>query len=856
MANEDLKILCVDDEADILEIFKTSVLEAGYTPILCTSPKEAIRQYRQDPQNILLVLSDYQMPEMNGFEFRRTIAKDGFAIPFVIISSYVTKEMALKALDLKIDEFCDKPFNHSQIMHLIEKHGKPRLETIRESQALEAVFIEEATSIIDEMDAVLLELDHDRTNKEKLNLIFRGAHTIKGSSGVLSTNVVTRYVHKYEDIISGVKKEQIEFDDQVYEILLKGFDRIKEFIVAASAKKLRDFNLEKLLPELDLGKKLDSPSKDVSNNEPSKSQASPQAAAQKPKDNISVPISTLEQLSGCSGEITVIRNMVNKLVKGLEVQYVGNKDIQNLSELLEEMHKINGTIQTYITDLRKVPLSGVLKPIPRIIRDLSKDLGKSIELKIEGEKLRVDNAVATVCSNSLVHLVRNSADHGIEDLAKRRSLGKPESGTIRISCKQIGEEVHISIQDDGKGIDPDMIRNKALEKGLYTKSQLSEMNEQQILGIIFASGFSTAAKVTDVSGRGVGMDMVRSSVEAVGGQILIDSKPGQGSTFNLKLPIPKSVLIITALIVEAGGQCFAVHQDVIERVMRIESEKYNEMVQMASTGRTLRCGNDVLPLISLSNALKLPKVKNNSSSSKSSQTISVLILQSEGLRYALEVDEIQDAEEIVVNRISSYFNTKSAFVGATFMGDGSVGLIIDIKGIGELAGIKPEANIKNANYAKDISPKGPQAKSTRKDFLLFKLAGKAMFGIPLEQVFRLEEFESSKVQFSGAEHVVIYRDGVMPLYSMEKLLHLKPTPEKKLARFTPSGEETIKAIVAKSNDSYFGLQVNQILDIASSEEEISQAIRDRRGVAGNTFIDDQNVTILDLAHVLGTPLSA
>lgn len=855
MENRDLKILCVDDESDILEIYESCILEAGYTPILCTNPQTAITRYKEEAPNILLVISDYQMPEMNGFEFRRIIAKENYPIPFVVVSSYVTKEMALKALDLKIDEFCDKPFHESNIFHFFEKYGKPRVESIREGQALEAVFIEEAMSIIEEMDPVLLELDADRSNKEKLNSIFRGAHTIKGSSGVLSTNIVTRYVHKYEDIISSIKKEQIDFSDQVYEVLLKGFDRIKEFIAAASTKNLRSFNLELLLPELEISSKQEASSKEGTVHSGSPTQQSPQNAAQKPKDTISVPITTLEQLSSCSGEITVIRNMVNKLVKGLEAQYAGNKDIQNLSELLEEMHKINGTIQTYITDLRKVPLSGVLKPIPRIIRDLSKDLGKTIDLKIEGEKLRVDNAISTVCSASLVHLVRNSADHGVEDTAKRKSLGKPPAGSIHISCRQIGEEVHISIQDDGKGIDPDVIRAKALEKGLYSQSQLAEMNEQQILGIIFAPGFSTAAKVTDVSGRGVGMDMVRSSVEAVGGQISINSKPGIGSTFHLKLPIPKSVQIITALIVEASKQSFAIHQDAIIRVLRIEPSKKSELIQMASKGRTLRSGDTTLPLVQLSNILDLrPKLENAVNSSSHSIT-SVLIVESDGLRYALEVDDIHDAEEIVVNRISPNFNTKSAFAGATFMGDGTVGLIIDVKGIAELAGIRALNETKRVSRTQELEPISDKINSSKRDILLFKLATKAIYGIPIEQVFRLEEFEHSKIQHSGAERVVIYREGIMPLYSMEKLLKLK-VPSDRSTTLSQNEKKAISTIVAKSNDSFFGLQVDQIVDIATSEEEISDKIRDRSGVVGNAYIRDQNVTIVDLGKVLATKLSA
>jgi two-component system chemotaxis sensor kinase CheA len=852
MANLDLKILCVDDEGGILELYQNAVNAAGFTPILCSKASVAVDRFREEMAEVVLVLSDIQMPEMTGFDFRRALLSEGQAVPFVIVSSYVTKEMALEALDLKIDAFFDKPIDLDGLGKIIEKYGKSRIESIRENQALEITFIDEASAIIDELDSVLLSMDQDRSNQEKLNLVFRGAHTIKGSSGILSSDVVTRYVHKYEDIISGVKKGQLEFNDTIYEVLLKGFDRIKELINAVPTKSLSKFRLSELLPELDLSQKQKTPVG------PSQVVAAPQAqntgqAIQKPKENISVPIEMLERLSGCSGEITVIRNMVNKLVRSLERQHVGNKDVQNLGELLDEMHKINGTIQTNIVDLRKVPLSGVLKPIPRIIRDLAKELGKSISLKIEGEKLRVDNSLAMVCSNSLVHLVRNSADHGIEDLQTRKSLGKPDIGSITIACREIGDEVQISISDDGRGIDPVKIRQKALEKSLFTQQQLSEMSEQQTLSIIFASGFSTAAKVTDVSGRGVGMDMVRSSVEAVGGQIFIESAPGKGSTFNLKLPIPKSVLIITSLLVEAGGRSFAVPQDSIQKVLRIEGDKFKSMVQMASLGRILRCGDEIFPLIKLADILKLD-TKAVQSDSLLNNTVEVLILESDRLRFALEVDGIQDAEEIVVKRMQSCFNPLGAFTGATFMGDGTVGLILDVKGIAELSGIKQQIVTAEAGASSNASnrDKGSAPSSCERSFLLFKLRSKALFGIPLEQVFRLEEFDQGKIQRSGAERVIVYRNGVMPLFSFEKLLNLNVAENKS----TLGDHLRIPAIVAKSRDGYLALQVESVVDIAASTEEVSPSIRDRKGIVGNAYIREHNVTILDLPTVLGRELSS
>jgi len=875
MASSDLKVLCIDDDAILLEQFRKHIVAAGYVPAVFNDPRDAVRAFAREKENIVIVLSDYQMPVMNGLEVRGAIGAEMGSVPFIVMANELTKEMAVEGLAKGITAFSEKPHDAAEFAAIVERYGKARADLISESRALESVFIEESSAIIEELDPLLLSLDSDRNNPDKLNVLFRGVHTIKGSSGVLTSNVVTRFVHRYEDIISGITKGKTELTDEVYEVLLKGFDRVKQLIAAVTAKTLGNIDLGELLGELDFEKKRNvvesNAGKNASPGGVAHAAAAPAGGGQATKgqkDSIAVPIEMLDKLASFSGEITVIRNMVNKLVKGLERQYAGNKEIHTLGELLDEMHKINSTIQTHITDLRKVPLSGVLKPIPRIIRDLSKELSKSIALKIEGDKLRVDNGLATVCSNSIVHLVRNSADHGLEDPATRRAAGKPEQGTIVVNCVEAGEEIHISVSDDGRGLNYKALRNKAVERGIYTAAQAAELSDQQLAEVIFKSGFSTAEKVTDISGRGVGMDMVKSSVEAVGGKITIESKPGEGASFTMKLPIPKSILIITSLLVEAGDRVFAVPQDSIRRVLRIEPHKFKSMVAMASLGRTLCCEGEIYPLVSLHQILGIPPKQESLHDPDAKEvqgTIEILILETDRLRYALQVDNIQDAEEIVVKGIQSYFNTRSAFAGATFMGDGTVGLILDVKGLAKLSGIEAQQEnteataMESANSATDISDGADESRS----FLLFRLSNKALFGVPLEQVFRLEEFDSSKVQRSGGERVIIYREGVMPLHSFDSLLNLstrgqpalsagKPTPE----HLTAAGTRRITAIVAKGKNGFHGLEVESIVDIAESSGGLIDSVRDRIGVVGNTFIRDHNVTIIDIDKVITKSQSA
>lgn len=850
MINTDLKILCVDDEPSVLEIFQPAIVECGFTPIMLTSPAEAIKRFKEELHDVALVLSDFKMGGMSGFDFRRAILPDAYAVPFIIVSSYVTREMALDAVDLKIDAFTEKPIDKIELCQVIKKHVAARVDAIRESQALEGIFLDEARSILEELEPVLLSLDSDRSNQNSLNLVYRYAHTIKGSSGVLKTDVITRYVHRLEDIISSVKDGKKSFSDQVFEVVLKGFDRVKELIGMVRSRDIAKVDLSKILPELEVSNaggaanKMEPGRAGEPLNDPAKAQNN-----QKIKDSIAVPLAMLDELSSYSGEITVIRNMVNKIIKTLEVRYAGIKEVQSLGELLDEMYKINSSIQVRITDLRKVPLSTVLRPIPRIVRDLGRDLQKALKLEIEGDSLRIDNSLATVCSNSIVHLVRNSADHGVEPTKERESAGKVGGGLIKISCKEANEHVIVTVKDDGRGLDPSKIRSKALEKGLYTQDQLSKMSDESIFEIIFDAGFSTAAKVTDVSGRGVGMDMVRSSVQSVGGQISIESVRGAGTAFHMKLPIPKSVLIISSLLVESSGKLFAIPQDAITKVIRIEPGLYSEMVQSVASGRVLRIGDEIYPLIRLCEILSLECGKFEDKSIQP-KVVEVIILQSEKLLYGLEVDGILDSEEIVVKSIQEFFNGKGVFGGATFMGDGNVGLIIDVKGIAAYAGISStQEDVPKLAGQRKVEGTSDNSKPLR-DYLLFKLDSRAVFGLPLEQVFRLEEIDKKQVQRSGGERVVVYRDSVMPMYSLANLLKLK-----RLDTEIPGNsnlKDRISTIVAKTKQGYLGLEVDVVVDIAATDNEINSEIRDRPGILGNTSIRDRNVTVLDLAQIFGT----
>jgi len=320
------------------------------------------------------------------------------------------------------------------------------------------------------------------------------------------------------------------------------------------------------------------------------------------------------------------------------------------------------------------------------------------------------------------------------------------------------------------------------------------------------------------------------------------------------------VLIITSLIVECADRVFALPQDSIQRVLRIDLALTPDAVQMASLGETLRMGDRIFPLVVLSRILKLDLPKNHSFSGHSTESnvLSIVILESDGLEYSLVVDRIHDAEEIVVKRINSYFNPTSAFAGATFMGDGSIGLILDVAGLAKLANLDGGRNTGVKQVATPLTALASteQPASHRSlELLLFKLQGKALFGVPLDQVFRLEELDSSKIKRSGAERVIVYRDRVMPLVAFDHLLNMDSVAEYNSLEDIAETRARIPTIVAQGTDGYFGLVVDRVIDIAGTEAEVSPAIRDRKGIIGNTFIRDHNVTVVDLQVVLDRPIS-
>lgn len=399
----------------------------------------------------------------------------------------------------------------------------------------------------------------------------------------------------------------------------------------------------------------------------------------KEEKSLKVPIPLLDTLMHISGELTVVRNMINKLDRNLKVRYTGDRDLERMSSLLEELHKLNGSIQTHILDLRKVPVKEIVAPLNRVVRDVSKQLGKVVSLKVQGAELRIDTALAEVLNNTLIHLVRNSLDHGFETTAERAQTGKPLGGTLGIDAYQENDNVYIRIKDDGRGIQTERIRSRAIERGLIGEELGRAMREEDVWQLIFAAGFSTAEKVTDLSGRGIGMSAVKEAVEAIGGEVVISSVAGSGSNITLSMPLPKSVLITRCLFIMISGMQLGVPNENVYRIVHFDGENDTAQLNKMEDSYILSLEDELIPVIQLDQLLGTPKIEIDESKVK---TIAVL-RTSKGASLGVVVSDVLEFEDTVVKPFTDHLKAFDVFFGTTFLGDGSIGLIFNVDGLVE-----------------------------------------------------------------------------------------------------------------------------------------------------------------------------
>lgn len=557
-------------------------------------------------------------------------------------------------------------------------------------QELVQDFLVETNEIIENLDHDLVELESNQNDLELLNKIFRGAHTMKGSSSFLGFNKLAELTHHAEDILNKLRKGEMVVTREIMDTLLEFVDKTKQ-IISDIENGTDNTDCTSVIEDLKLASegKLTSKTKNTSAAQPA--QAAQPAAAPAPKpqaapkqeapkvvhqatsveQTIRVDVSRLDSLVNLVGELVLSRNMLSQIAGELENKFENEYLVEQLLVATNSIGMNTTELQLAIMKTRMIAIGKVFNKFPRVVRDIARDTGKEIELIISGEETELDKQVIESIGDPLLHMIRNSCDHGVETPDVRLAKGKPRMGTVNLSAYHEGNHVVIEIKDDGAGMDPNKLKRKAIEKGVITVDEANSMDDKQAFALIFKPGFSTAEKITNISGRGVGMDVVRTNIEKLNGIITIDSKIDEGSIFYLKLPL--TLAIIQALLVEVAGETFAIPLASVVETVRIT----NEEIHSFEGREVLKLRDRVLSLIRLDEAFALDELEQDE--------IYVVVVALAEKQLGFIVDKLIGQEEIVIKSLGDYLGGNPGIAGATITGDGRVRLILDVAGVIEVA---------------------------------------------------------------------------------------------------------------------------------------------------------------------------
>lgn len=584
----------------------------------------------------------------------------------------------------------------------------PEMKEIIES------FIVETKEILENLDVDLVELEKTPEDADLLNKIFRSFHTIKGTAGFLGLIKLQKVTHRCEDILNKLRKGEIKLDSEIMDGILNSYDKLKVLLHTIENNKNEDVDitetltiLDKLIASLE-GKKeniksapveiefkieakaeskettpvisapqteiieepLEAELSDKAENGTSKTESAATRALMgqnKSESSIRVDVERLDDLLNYVSELVLGRNRLVQVQTEVAAEYGGEKFARDLADTAKHIDRMTTELQLAVMKTRMVRIGKVFNKFPRTVRDLSKETGKDIQLIINGEETELDKTLIEEINDPLVHLIRNSADHGVEKPEERIKKGKNPRGTIILSAEHEGNNIIITIQDDGKGIDPDIIKNKAVSKGLISKEKAAELSRQEIYNLIFLPGFSTAEVVTNVSGRGVGMDVVKTNVTKLRGLINIESEVNVGTKIIIKLPL--TLAIIQGLLVGVGNETIVVPLNSVIEVVRVSSSEIYHLNQ----NEVIKIRDLVLPLLAVDKLLYEEDMRQNRGEFQY-----VVVVGLAEKKFGIKVDELVGQKEVVIKSLGHYLGSVHGISGSTIMGDGKVVMIVDI----------------------------------------------------------------------------------------------------------------------------------------------------------------------------------
>ncbi len=715
-------------------------------------------------------------------------------------------------------------------------------------------FLTETNESLDVVDVELVRLEQEPNNADIIANVFRLVHTIKGTCGFLSLPRLAALAHAAESMI-GKFRDGAPVTGAAITLILSTIDRIKSILEALETEQREpDGNDADLIGMLDrlaaegtqsepvahttgslVYQVLERPLRpgEVSLDElervfretPGPSASAEQdvreedrADARIANQSIRVNVGTLEHLMTMVSELVLTRNQLLELAR--------RQSETEFKVPLQRLSHVTAELQESVMKTRMQPIGNAWQKLPRIVRDLAAELGKHIELEMHGADTELDRQVLDRIKDPLTHMIRNSADHGIEFPRERVAAGKPEKGTIRLTAYHEGGHIIIEMADDGQGLNTARIKAKAIALGLASESEIAKMSEAQIHRFIFAPGFSTAAQITSISGRGVGMDVVQNNIDQIGGVIDVKSVSGEGSVFTIKIPL--TLAIISALIISSGGERFAVPQLAVVELVRVKKGSEHKIERIKDTP-VLRLRNKLLPLVYLSKLLRL-----GDNPDAESDSGFVVVMQVGAHSFGMVVDGVFHTEEIVVKPMATRLRHIGSFSGNTILGDGSVIMILDPNGVANSFGSAITQVPKVDEVAVDISNREQSEKKT--SLLVFRAGSVSPKAVPLSLVTRLEEIDVKKIEIANSRHMVQYRGHLMPLIQVNSDVRIRDDGTQPLLVFSDGARS-------------MALVVDQIVDIVEDTLEI-EVVSDRPGVLGSAIVKGEATEIIDVGHFL------
>lgn len=733
-------------------------------------------------------------------------------------------------------------------------------------------FLTETNESLAVLDVELIKLEQNPNDPELLSNIFRLMHTIKGTCGFLGLPRLEAVAHAGENVLGKVRDGELAVSPEIVTLILECLDRIRSILGTLEETEAEpEGDDAALIGRLDAVFKGTAPPTEAPAPEPPEpetaaaepempedsaeaapaetapSEAPPPPAAASagpaksqdaPKESavanqsIRVNVDLLEDLMTMVSELVLTRNQLLQILRA-----------QRESEFAAPLQRLNHVVselQESVMKTRMQPIGNAWAKLPRIVRDLAHELDKKIDLVMKGAETELDRQVLELIKDPLTHMVRNSADHGLEDPKTRKTAGKPETGTVLLNAFHEGGHIIIEISDDGRGLSTEKIRKKVREKGLVPEAQLASMSDQQIQQQIFKPGFSTAEQVTAVSGRGVGMDVVRTNIERIGGTIELTSTEGQGTKFIIKIPL--TLAIVSALIVECGGERFAVPQLSVIELVRA-SNNSDHIIEQINETPVLRLRNRLLPLVNLRQLLGLEaKSAAAAAEAEASNVVSIeerriqddafiIVSQVGAYAFGIIVDRVFDTEEIVVKPVAPILRDIPLYSGNTILGDGSVVMILDPNGIASATG--------EISVGEDLAAGAERLTELAQEkvaMLVFRAVDASPKAVPLALIARLEEVDLATVERSGGRTLVQYRGHLMPLVQM---LGADPLPE--------NGRKPV--LVFTDRDRTMGLVVDEIVDIVEDRMEVELS-SERSGFIGSALIAGAATDVIDTSHYL------